>query len=207
MEFPQRWREVVQPWVYGIEQNNMYNKWVSQHTTTYQMPTEGSSSSSTWPKYWRDPRRSPDHLQACSICKTTPSNRIKKGETFSQSQPQLKWHTIKLNKTKTHPIGYMTKIPNTVPQNPSIPIKSNGGAGISIFITCSSNTNCTACTNAPAIKRQTPINVCEEVTWPLAPPSSSSSASKFPLVAKSAVAPTTTTLTTLKNTPTQWNFC
>jgi hypothetical protein len=54
-------------------------------------------------------------------------------------------------------MGYTTSKHKTVPHNPSIPISNKGGAlASSMVMTFSSNTNCSAWTNAPAMTRATP---------------------------------------------------
>ena len=100
----------------------------------------------------------------------------------------------------SHPTGNITKMLSTTPQNPCMPIKRRGGTGTSKFINFSMITNINEQLTVPAITRATPINVSVAIILP--------SSVMLPDIrdTSSALLPPIKTLTTIQNTPTQWNL-
>ena len=99
----------------------------------------------------------------------------------------------------SHPTGNITTMLSTTPHNPCTPIKRRGGTGTSKPINFSSITTCDELRNTPAITRATPTKVPIAVILPSV---------MLPDIrdTRSALLPPIKTLTTIQNTPTQWNL-
>ena len=155
------------------------------------MPVEESLNSWAQTKNQKDSQTNPDYFLA---------EHIWTKSYFEMSCDITIVYGNMSSNNSSHPTGNITKMLSTTPQNPIMPIKSRGGTGTSKFINFSTITNVNEQMTVPAITRAAPINVSVVIKLP--------SSVMLPDICdtRSALLPPIKTLTTIQNTPTQWNL-